>query len=76
MEEHKVAEPHNWFQYIPETTHTAPEPKIEDEKEKKIINLSEENELLKKQLADLQKTTEDRFNTIAVLLQDLQKNKK
>jgi len=36
----------------------------------------QENELLKKQLFDLQKTTEDRFNTIAILLQELQKVKK
>jgi len=48
----------------------------EDKKAKEQDNLKQENELLKKQLFDLQKTTEDRFNTIAVLLQDLQKAKK
>ena len=48
----------------------------EDKKVQEAENLKQENELLKKQLADLQKTTEDRFNTIAVLLQDLQKNNK
>lgn len=54
----------------------SPERPYIDEKQKKIEILSEENELLKKQLVDLQKTTEDRFNTIAILLQDLQKNNK
>lgn len=48
----------------------------EDKKVKEQENLKQENELLKKQLVDLQKTTEDRFNTIAILLQDLQKNNK
>ena len=48
----------------------------EDNKVKEQENLKQENELLKKQLVDLQKTTEDRFNTIAVLLQDMQKNNK
>lgn len=48
----------------------------EDKKVKEQENLKQENEILKKQLVDLQKTTEDRFNTIAVLLQDLQKAKK
>lgn len=48
----------------------------EDNKVKEQENLKQENELLKKQLVDLQKTTEDRFNTIAVLLQELQKNNK
>ena len=46
------------------------------EQQKQIDVLKQENELLKKQLFDLQKTTEDRFNTIAVLLQELQKVKK
>jgi len=48
----------------------------EDKKAKEQDNLKQENEILKKQLFDLQKTTEDRFNTIAVLLQELQKGKK
>ena len=46
------------------------------EQQKQIDGLKQENDSLKKQLLDLQKTTEDRFNTIAVLLQDLQKVKK
>lgn len=48
----------------------------EDKKVKEQENLKQENDSLKKQLLDLQKTTEDRFNTIAVLLQELQKAKK
>ena len=46
------------------------------EQQKQIDSLKQENDSLKKQLFDLQKTTEDRFNTIAVLLQELQKVKK
>ncbi len=77
MEEQKEEKPLNWFMHIPSERHFAPEPKpIEDDKQKKIDGLKQENDSLKKQLLDLQKTTEDRFNTIAVLLQDLQKNNK
>jgi hypothetical protein len=78
MEEHKVAEPHNWFQYIPETTHIAPEsppPPTPDENRNIIEEQAKQLAKSQKDFDDYKETMEARFDKLATMLQALVKTK-